>query len=130
MISLNNYRNSKEANALFGKIFEVRQVAHQVHLQTNSYAQHKALNGFYDDLLELADSLIETFQGQYGIVEKYEVKVPNIDKDEILNYLEESVKLIVTGHKAFSDKDTHLHNIVDEIVGLFYSTIYKIKYLK
>lgn len=130
MISLNNYRNAKEVNNLFGKLFEARQVSHQVHLQTESYAAHKALNGFYDDLLELIDSLIETFQGQYGIVEKYEIKNANIDKDEILNYLDETVKLVMAGHKAFSEKDTHLHNILDEIVGLFYSTIYKLKYLK
>lgn len=130
MISLNNYRNAKEVNALFGKIFEVRQVTHQIHLQTNSFAQHKALNEFYDTLLKLADSIIETFQGQYGIVEKYEIEIPNIDKDKILDYLEESAKLVTVGHKAFSEKDTHLHNILDEIVALFYITIYKIKYLK
>lgn len=130
MISLNNYRNAKEVNSLFGKLFEARQVAHQVHLQTDSYAAHKALNGFYDDLLDLVDSLIETFQGQYGIVEKYEVKNSNIDKNEIVNYLEETAKIVLAGHKAFSEKDTHLHNIVDEIVSLFYSTIYKLKYLK
>lgn len=130
MISLNNYRNAKEVNSLFGKLFEARQVAHQVHLQTDSYAAHKALNGFYDDLLDLVDSLIETFQGQYGIVEKYEVKNLNIDKNEIVNYLEETVKLVIVGHKAFSEKDSHLHNTIDEIVSLFYSTIYKLKYLK
>ena len=130
MISLNNYRNAKEVNNLFSKLFEARQVSHQVHLKTDSYAAHKALNGFYDDLLELIDQLIETFQGQYGLVEKYEIKNLNIEKDEIVNYLEETVKLINVGHKAFSEKDTHLHNILDEIVGLFYSTLYKLKYLK
>lgn len=130
MISLNNYRNAKEVNNLFGKLFEARQVSHQVHLKTDSYATHKALNSFYNNLLEHIDSLIETFQGQYGIVEKYEIKNTNIENDEILNYLEESAKVIMAGHKAFSEKDTHLHNILDEIVGLFYSTIYKIKYLK
>ena len=130
MISLNNYRNAKEVNNLIAKLFEVRQVSHQVHLQTDSYAAHKALNNFYDNLLELTDSLIETFQGQYGIVEKYEIKNLNIDKGEIVNYLEESVKIVMVGHKAFSENDTHLHNILDEIVGLFYSTLYKLKYLK
>jgi hypothetical protein len=130
MISLNNYRNAKEVESLFSKLFEVRQVSHQMHLQTDSYAVHKALNSFYDKLLDLADSLIETFQGQYGIVQKYEIKNTNVSKDEVLNYLEESVKLVLIGHKAFSESDTHLHNIVDEIVALFYSTIYKIKHLK
>ncbi len=130
MISLNNYRNAKEVNSLFGKLFEVRQVAHQVHLQTESYAAHKALNSFYDDILDLIDSLIETFQGQYGIVEKYEIKNLNIEKNEIVNYLEEAAKMIMVSHKAFSEKDTHLHNILDEIVSLFYSTLYKLKYLK
>jgi hypothetical protein len=130
MISLNNYRNAKEVNSLFAKLFEARQTAHQMHLQTDSYAVHKALNGFYDDLLDLIDSLIETFQGQYGIVEKYDIKNTNVGKDEVLSYLQNTVEVVITGHKAFSEKDTHLHNILDEIVALFYSTIYKIKYLK
>jgi len=130
MISLENYRNSKEIKGLVQKLFESRQVAHNVHLQTKSYAMHKALNSFYDDIIELADSLIETYQGQYGLINDYKIDIPNIKPEGIIDYLEESAEIFKIGHNSFDEKDTHLHNILDEIVGLTYSTLYKLKFLK
>lgn len=130
MISLENYRNSKEFKGLVQKLFESRQVTHNVHLQTKSFAMHKALNGFYDDILDLTDSLIETYQGQYGLLSDYKLDVPSIKPDGIINYLEEAAEIFKLGHNSFEEKDTHLHNILDEIVGLTYQTLYKLKFLK
>lgn len=130
MISLENYRNSKEIKGLIQKLFESRQVAHNVHLQTKSYAMHKALNGFYDDIVGFADSLIETYQGQYGLISDYKMDVPNIKPEGIVDYLEEAAEIFKLGHNSFNEKDTHLHNILDEIVGLTYQTLYKLKFLK
>lgn len=130
MISLESYRNSKEFKGLVQKLFESRQVAHNVHLQTKSYAMHKALNGFYDNILDLADSLIETYQGQYGLLTDYKLDIPSIKPDGIINYLEEAAEIFKIGHNSFEEKDTHLHNILDEIVGLTYQTLYKLKFLK
>jgi len=129
MISLNDYKNSKSVKSLVQKMFEARQVAHVVHLQTKSYSQHKALNHFYDDILELADTFVETYQGQYGILSGYgDVSVSsNIDIEE---YLQDSAKIFMLGRDSMNDKDTHLKNIMDEVVALTYQTIYKIKNLK
>ena len=44
---------------------------HIFHLQTKSYAQHVALSGYYEGVGTLVDSLIETYQGQYGIITGY-----------------------------------------------------------
>ena len=40
---------------LIGHLFLARDVTHSVHLNTRSYAKHKALGGFYEDVIELAD---------------------------------------------------------------------------
>ena len=130
MISLESYKNSKETKGLIEKLFESRQVAHSVHLKTKSYAVHKALNGFYDDITGLTDTLVETYQGQYGLVTDYKIDIPNINPDEITVYLEEAAEIFKIGHNSFDEKDTHLHNILDEIVGLTYQTLYKLKFLK
>jgi hypothetical protein len=45
---------------------------HIFHLQTTSYAEHKALNKYYDEIVGLTDGLIETFQGKYDILRDYE----------------------------------------------------------
>jgi hypothetical protein len=47
-------------------LFQLRDVAHAKHLNTTSYAEHEALNGFYTEILELADSFLETYQGVHG----------------------------------------------------------------
>jgi len=130
MISLESYKNSKEIKGLVEKLFESRQVAHSVHLKTKSYAIHKALNHFYDDITDLTDTLVETYQGQYGLVTDYKIDIPNINPDEIIVYLEEAAEIFKIGHNSFDEKDTHLHNILDEIVGLTYQTLYKLKFLK
>ena len=130
MITLENYKNSKEIKGLVEKLFESRQVAHTIHLKTKSYAIHKALNGFYDDITGLTDTLVETYQGQYGLITDYKIDIPNINPDEITVYLEEAAEIFKIGHNSFDKKDTHLHNILDEIVGLTYQTLYKSKFLK
>lgn len=118
----------------FSKLFEVRQVTHEYHLQVKgegSYAAHVALNDLYDGILDFADELIETYQGQYGIVEEYK-PIDNSaakSKDKIA-YLEELTSFIKENRKAFAVEDTHLHNIIDEIVALVYKTLYKLKNLK
>jgi hypothetical protein len=124
-----------EVAIFFSKLFEVRQVSHIFHLQVQgdmgSGWQHEALGEFYNEILEFTDDLIETYQGQYGIVEGYEIIDSSITSEtKSLDYLKENVEFIKKERKAISTEDTHLHNIVDEIIALFYKTIYKLTYLK
>lgn len=127
MLRLNEFKNAKDANLVFAKLFEARDFAHVAHLKTKSYAQHKALNGFYDDLLELTDSFIETYQGQYGLAK---IEVSTVKDSEPVEYLEDFAKYMMEARNSMSKQDTHLHNILDEIVALTYQTIYKLKFLK
>lgn len=119
---------------LFSKLFEVRQVVHEYHLQVKgdgSYAAHVALNDLYDGVLSFTDELIEVYQGQYGIVEEYKPidNSASKSKDKI-SYLEELTIFIKESRKSISVEDTHLHNIIDEIVAIVYKTLYKLKNLK
>ena len=127
MISLNEFKSASDVQVLISKLFETRDFAHGAHLRTNSYAQHKALNKFYDDILGLTDSFVETYQGQYGII-KFSFEAPKIG--DPVSYLEDAAKIFIEAHNSIDKKDTHLHNILDEIVGLTYSTLYKLKFLK
>jgi hypothetical protein len=112
---------------LFSKLFEARDFAHKAHLATKSYAQHKALNSFYDNVLDLADKLIEVYQGQFGLTK---IEFSSVKDAEVVGYFEDLAKFVMEGHNAFDKKDTHLHNILDEITALCYSTLYKLKNLK
>lgn len=128
MTSIEQFKNSARIKSFVNKLFEIRQVAHNTHLSTKSYAQHKALNSFYDDILDLTDTFIETFQGQYGIITGYE-EIKTKKESDIIAYLEDAVEQFKETRKDL-DKDTHLQNIIDEMTGLVYSTLYKLKYLQ
>lgn len=126
MISLQDYKNSKSINGLVNKLFESKTTTHLYHLKTKSYSAHKALQNFYETIESFTDSFVETYQGQYGLL-KIDA-ISSSDVDDIEKYLEDSVKIFAIGRDSI--KDSHLKNIMDEIITLTYQTIYKIKYLK
>jgi hypothetical protein len=103
---------------------------HVFHLQTDSYAEHKALQDYYEAIDGLMDSLIEAYQGMNGIVEEYKsfpIKKYG-GKEMIISYFE-NLKKIIDSNRESAD-GSHLQNIIDEIVELIASTLYKIKFLK
>lgn len=114
------------ANEVFATLLNSATVAHILHLQTRSYAKHKALEGLYEALPDLADSLIESYQSKYGIAEypAQSVETP-ADSLEFVKTLREYVS---TNRYAVA-KDSELQNIADEIVQLLDSTIYKLTFL-
>ena len=121
--------------ALFSKLFESREMAHIYHLQVNgeqgSHAAHTALGEYYDGILDLIDTLIETYQGQFGIVDGYEtIDTAETKTKEKVEYFEGLAEFVKHGRKAISLEDTHLHSIIDDIVVLIYRTLYKLKFTK
>jgi hypothetical protein len=97
-----------------------------------SYAAHVALGSYYDSILGQIDSLIETYQGQYGLVENFEIiNTADTKTKEPIAYFEELVEFVKTErHTCLKDEDTHLQNMVDEVIALIYQTLYKLKFNK
>jgi hypothetical protein len=120
---MNNPINSP--SKFIGRLFEARDIAHIEHLKVRSYSAHKALNEFYDSLLDLTDSFVESYQGKYGIVN---IEVKSVKPLEFMEYIEEFAKYVESSRDLF--KEDYLKNQIDEIASLVYSTIYKLKFLK
>ena len=119
----------------FSKLFESREMAHVYHLQVRgdegSYAAHMALGSYYDGILGFIDDVIEIYQGQYGIVDGYDViDTKDTKTKEPVAYFEELAEYLKHARKCISAEDTHLHNIIDEIIALIYKTLYKLKFNK
>ena len=112
-----------------GQLFLARDVAHSVHLNTKSYAKHVALNSFYDEIIEVADKFAEAYQGRHGLIGP--ISLMSARKNgNIIEFLEDSLAQIEEMRYKVVDKaDTALQNIIDEIVGLYLSTLYKLKNL-
>ena len=114
----------------FGKLFQIRDQMHINHLRASgmgSYAAHMAIGGFYDGLLDLVDTLIESYQGKYGILD---ISIPASTKTEPITTLKELVKLTDGGMAWTVITDTWTRNQLDEISTLAYQTIYKLENLK
>ena len=112
-----------------GTLFLARDVAHSVHLNTRSFAKHSALNSFYDDIVDLADKFAEAYQGRHGLIGP--ISLMSAKKTtNIIEFLEDSLGDIEKMRYEVVEKtDTALQNIIDEIVGLYLSTLYKLKFL-
>jgi hypothetical protein len=108
-----------------------RTQAHIYHLQTPSFAAHKALNEFYDEIVGFTDSFVEGYQGKYGIITGYSnVALQEYESCEaIINYFT-ILDIYISKTRELVCQDSYLQNIIDEIVMLINSTIYKLKYLK
>jgi len=112
-----------------GTLFLARDVAHSVHLNTRSFAKHSALNEFYDNIVELADKFAEAYQGKYSLIGP--ISLMSAKKtNNIVEFLESQAAEIEDMRYKVVDKTcTPLQNIIDEIMGQYYSTLYKLKYL-
>lgn len=112
-----------------GHLFLARDVAHSAHLMTPSYAAHKALQKFYENIIPLADDFAEAYQGRHGLIGA--VALQRADKNtDIVEFLQDSLDTIEKNRDKFCDKDdTAMQNIVDEIVALYLSSLYKLRHL-
>ena len=112
-----------------GTLFLARDVAHSAHLNTRSYAKHMALNVFYDVVIELADKFAEAYQGRHGLIGP--ISLMSAKKtSNVTDFLEASLAdLEEMRYKVCEKDDSALQNIIDEIIGLYLSTIYKLKFL-
>jgi DNA-binding ferritin-like protein len=112
---------------IIGILFYARTIAHKEHLKTKSFAQHMALNTFYEEVIDLADKLAEAYQGCEGIMKD----IPLFGKDapgSIDDFLEKQMDMIEKLRKSASSRSA-IQNIIDEVIGLYLSTLYKLRNL-
>ena len=107
-----------------------RTQTHTLHLQTKSFAEHSALNGYYDGIGDLVDGIIESYQGKYDIIEGYK-------SYDLVNYksTESTIKYLKDLDGKVQKlrgccKDTYIQNQIDNVNELINSTLYKLRFLK
>lgn len=136
-VEKNDEKSEKSSNVVkfFSKLFESREMAHIYHLtvkgEMGSHAAHLALGEYYEGILEFVDEMIEVYQGQYGIIEGYDViDTSDTKSKDKIEYFEELVSQVREDRKCIKSEDTHIHNIIDEAIALMFKTLYKLKYNK
>jgi len=111
-------------------LFFAREYAHREHLKTKSFSEHMALGSFYDEIVDLADSFAESYQGFTGQLIGDIPYYSNEKSGGPVVMLKNLRKLVKESQKNVSMNESSLSNIVDEIISLFDSTIYKLTFLK
>jgi len=100
---------------------------HFMHFQTESYAEHKALQMYYEGIVDLVDDFTEAYQGAYDKIKAYPddfhlAKNPQRYLKSLCDFVEEIRKEL--------PQDSQLQNIIDEIAQLIDSTLYQLRFLK
>ena len=112
------------------QILHSQKQAHIFHLGTKSFAEHMALNGYYSEIDELIDGLIESYQGKYGLLTNYKSfkNQSYKNKNQVLKYFTSLLNMIE--EKRDCCDDSYIQNQIDTVQELIYSTMYKLKFLQ
>lgn len=118
-----------KCNDFVGMLFLARDVTHSVHLNTRSYAKHKALQKFYENIIDLADGFAEAYQGRHGLIGP--ISLMSAKKTgNVVEFLQDQLAEIEKCRYDVCEKDdTPIQNLIDGIIELYLSTLYKLRFL-
>jgi len=136
VMHLNEQENKSETKSNSGfknmvsTLLHSQTQVHIFHLQTKSYSEHKALQGYYEGIDKLVDGIIESYQGKYDLVKNYDSAKTEDYKsvDQVINYFKSLDYMIEKVRKGV--KESFIQNQIDTVQELIYSTIYKLRFLK
>lgn len=101
-----------------GMLFQSRDMMHLTHLDTTSFAEHKALGAYYDGILDLTDSFTEKY---FGRNKRVEIVIPESKKMSAVEHMKSMQKTIEAERNNYA---SDLQNIMDEMLGLVNETLY------
>lgn len=113
---------------LFGTLQQSVVSGWRKHLRTHKYSEHMALDEFYKEMPEKVDALIEAWMGANS------KKVNSFDNIIVsknmgtLAYLKELKRVCKEG-RSLMNGEPDLESLLDDIVELINSTLYKVKEL-
>ena len=122
---------------LISRVFYARNLAHFEHWRVSdadeeygrgSYAKHKALGKFYDEVIDALDNLVEAYQGAFKLIGA--IPAPKDTPSDALKALEADAKWIEEHHEDICQGNRAVANLIDTLTGVYLSTIYKLKNLK
>lgn len=100
--------------------------AHLMHWSTKSYAQHKTLGKFYENIIELTDQLAETYFGCYGQITQYPDSY-HMPKGTPISYLE-SLQRFVKDARGDLPDEPQICQLIDNIAQEIDTTIYLLRF--
>jgi DNA-binding ferritin-like protein len=126
-------KSPKTVDSLMSDLLESVTVVHKAHLKITgegSYAAHKAMGEFYDGIGDLADSLIEGYQGlTESLLDLGPGESPSFKTaKECVSYLNSIYKKVDAVQAVCTYSE--INNDLDNVKSLINSTKYKLIFLK
>ena len=113
---------------LVARTFAARNIAHLEHWKTKSYAQHMAMNDFYDGVIDDVDAIVEAYQGAFSLISV--PMLPEISAPKsIIKFLEDEMKWIADNRSEIAKGISAIENLVDGLSDTYLKTLYKLKNL-
>ncbi len=110
------------------RMFESRQAAHKAHLLTSVDARHRALQGFYEGIVDLADAFVESYAGRYGLITDLDFSAQDEDADDIIGVLSRHLDWIEVNRSLIA-KNQALQSLIDDICIHYMRSLYKLRQL-
>lgn len=116
-------------NELVERVFSTRNLVHFAHWNTGSFASHMALGELYDSIVDEVDNLVETYQGEFGLLTGLETECAKLDKD-IVAIIQEDATWLKQNRKSIAKGSTVIENLLDGLTGAYNKILYKLNNLK
>lgn len=122
---------------LISRVFYARNLAHFEHWRVSdadeefghgSYAKHKALGNFYDDVIDAIDDVVEAYQGAFKLIGA--IPAPESTPSDALTALEADAAWIEDHHEEICKGNRAVANLLDSLTGVYLSAIYKLRNFK
>jgi hypothetical protein len=112
---------------LASRVFAARDAAHRAHWRTGSFAQHMALEEFYEGVIEGIDEIIEVHQGVNGLIDQFSVEVPPISN--IAAWVQAEADWIAENRDLAAACNDAVRNLIDGLGAIYRRAIYRLTQL-
>jgi hypothetical protein len=111
-----------------GTLLHSAVVTHMMHWATRSYAAHKALEMYYTGIPELIDTIVESYQGKFGLIGDMPMTFTTVPVDDALTYMDILKQFVETSRIMLPD-ESEIQNEIDNVASLIDGVLYQIRFL-
>ena len=116
-----------DINQFISTLHQSKQQAITWHHQTTSFSEHKALQNYYEEIVERIDGLVESIQGIYPRITSYTLSNP-VDWTEggSTIYFKGLYDYVQKNRTTIPYQETWVQNQIDNISELISDTLYQL----
>lgn len=118
----------KNVALLVSTLLHSATVTHFMHLSTDSFSVHKALQKYYEEIVDLTDAVAESYMGYEEVKLTHWPKEFHLATDPV-TYLEKLRDFVQEIRKVICPDYTPIQNQIDAIEELIDGILYRLKFL-